>query len=211
MIETGKLLNDVVKWGTLAVLAAFVGAAASGQLIGWLGGVPKSELREAVERVAGTAPPADDSVQDLLGKLARAGGSAPVPTGLVVASLEECLALPGEWREYEAARGRMVLGANPNGTHGYAERAFGSEGGFEEVALDEAHLPPHSHEVTWRGVHSISLNNSRGNVGNDNQYRLEWKSEAGNAGDNMVTNRVGGNQPHPNMPPYIALYFCEKL
>ena len=27
---------------------------------------------------------------------------------------------------------------------------------------------------------------------------------------NLVTNGMGASEPHNNMPPYIALYFCKK-
>lgn len=134
-----------------------------------------------------------------------ASGTHPATRAVVAYTSEkgERTCPPG-WSPYEPAKNRFILGA------GDLYQTVGDTGGAAEVKLEERHLPPHEHEVKWHGEHTISLNKSRGNVAGDNQYRLDWFDtfEEGLAGDNMTAAATGGDQPHNNMPPYIALYFC---
>ncbi len=111
---------------------------------------------------------------------------------------------PEGWSVFDRAEGRFIIGAQ--------EKIYdvGMTGGSAQVKLTEAQMPRHEHEVTWVGHHTISLNNSTTNVPGDNRYRLPF-SRDGRAGNNMIAkSKDEAAQPHPNMPPYIALYFCKK-
>ena len=124
---------------------------------------------------------------------------ATLPKNIVVASYAKCADLtPGIWTELIEARGRMILGANSNSTHGFEARAFGSTGGREEVTLTESQMPSHSHGIKRQ---------TNSNASNDNAFLARGVEP--NIPDSS-TRLVGGGLPHNNMPPYIALYFCKK-
>lgn len=95
--------------------------------------------------------------------------------------------------------GMFALGAG--GTY-----SLGDEGGSEEVTLIEAQMPGHSHSATYYsgggGTNIFEKSTS-------SDYWMKYSSSA-----NAVSNRtssVGGSQPHPNMPPYKALYYIQKI
>lgn len=123
-----------------------------------------------------------------------------VPSGAIIAAKKACRNLKGDWTEFEDARGRMIIGANPNGTYGYKPRQLGESGGQEEVTLTDTQMPKHSH----------------GFVGALSGQPLQWyqsqKSYAVPAADGQksIDWSAGGVKSHENMPPYIALYFCVK-
>ncbi|MEO0990677.1 MAG: hypothetical protein AAFX00_06995 [Pseudomonadota bacterium] len=120
-----------------------------------------------------------------------------VPSGAVIAFTSSC---PKDgWSEFEDARGRVIIGTNPSRTHGYEARAHESTGGAEKVTLSVEQMPAHSHSIQRAGadtaVNGVTIGTNwgvRSTIGPD------------------VTNTTGGNQPHENMPPYIALYWCKK-
>ncbi|KMW56652.1 Phage tail fiber protein [Candidatus Rhodobacter oscarellae] len=140
----------------------------------------------------------------------RNGTDVEIPVGMVAAFL------PGEfgsrvcpegWRQFSEANGRFILGAREN------KYEPGDRGGEESVKLTPEQMPSHVHKVGWSSsgvLHTITLNGTRGDVPDDRQYRIDFEAEGGQAGRNLLTDQVGGNQPHNNMPPYIALYFCKK-
>lgn len=104
---------------------------------------------------------------------------------------------PDGWSPYEEAKDRFILGASFN----YPE--VGQTGGEEMVALTLKEMPAHRHDV------SAELLNVR-QPGSDPNIRLA--QEAFRDGQFFLgsSGETGGSQPHNNMPPYIALYFCKK-
>lgn len=116
---------------------------------------------------------------------------------------------PKGWVEFEDARGRMILGANGNGTHGYIRRPFRGVGGREEHTLTNTDMPLHNHKskdfdgiMTSIGVGQIPSNIlvDRSASGRANLDRRGILADAG----------VEHPTPISLMPPYIALYFCKK-
>lgn len=89
-------------------------------------------------------------------------------------------------------RGRFVLGVSD--TH-----AMGETGGSENVTLTVEQMPKHTHDFQ----ENFGYVNSGGYTGiyfqkiNTN-YFIESKM-------------AGGDQPHPNMPPYYTLAYIMKL
>lgn len=85
----------------------------------------------------------------------------------------------------------FILGAGPN-------HAVGTTGGSEEVVLSIEQMPKHTHSYT-----RVSANKP---VNNGNQT-------SASAWDFMSTDtsEVGSSQPHPNMPPYYALLYIQKI
>lgn len=95
-------------------------------------------------------------------------------------------------------RDKFVLGAGPN-------HAVGDEGGSEEVTLKNSQMPSHTHllyvngtSFTPTGKHSRVNTTS---IANTNSYSQSVSD----------LERAGSNQPHPNMPPYYALLYIQKV
>ena len=120
---------------------------------------------------------------------------SPIPNDAVVAfaSPRGC---PQGWTEFADATGRVVIGQGQGA--GLTSRSYRAIGGQERVTLTEAEMPAHTHTVS----HSGSGNpNAMGGflVSRIGPDEMEAEGE---------TNPIGGGQPHENMPPFIALYFC---
>lgn len=100
---------------------------------------------------------------------------------------------PNGWSPFEPAKDRFIVGA------GGKYPVVGGTGGEEMVTLSEAQMPRHGHSVfavTDVGAPGIDGFLVRGPGPN--------RIPQGAVGTS------GGNQPHNNMPPYIALAFCIK-
>lgn len=92
-------------------------------------------------------------------------------------------------------RNRFVLGAG-------AKYTPGATGGVEEVTLTVEQMPSHEHSLSQQpitGASSTVKGYARGNdIGVLSSQMLRAVA-------------VGGGQSHPNMPPYYALYFIQKI
>jgi microcystin-dependent protein len=122
---------------------------------------------------------------------------------------------PTGWKSYTLANGRFIIGADK-------KRGLNLTGGEENHRLSEAEMPQHLHSgVTksgnksfYRSVHQAGTGHGFNHVtgyqvgpytdATDTNYPLS------NHTHNFTTNKKGGNSPHNNIPPYIALIFCEK-
>lgn len=91
-------------------------------------------------------------------------------------------------------RGKFVLGAN-------ASHAIGSTGGSEEVALTVEQMPFHDHTFIARSGSGTTTGVSYSRSSFDNAA----------IGLQSVVQYAGGNQPHPNMPPYYTLLYIQKI
>ena len=129
-----------------------------------------------------------------------------LPKGAVVAfSKEE--GCPTGWEEYDDAKGRFIVGVGQhslNNEYGTPVpiKQVGEKGGQDQVKLEVEHLPAHKHENPSRGA------DGRGN------YFVQALQATGLGEYGGVharpTQETGGNQPHNNIPPYVALRYCEK-
>ncbi len=206
MVDFGKVATSAVTAIVLGIGVAAFATAKDGTLVGWMGGIPKSEVAKAAKQL-GLEETA--SFSDIVAALSKPSST---PTGNFVPSAgphPETKAIvayysekgektcPEGWSPFEAAKDRFILGAG--GKH----PVVGDTGGEEEVTLTEAEMPAHGHSVLWTNGDSISLN--RGT----NAYRLPFTRD-GSVGNNMITDSSGGGRAHNNMPPWIALYFCRK-
>jgi hypothetical protein len=155
------------------------------------------------------------------------GNAAKIPKDAVVAFADD--SCPSGWSRYTKAHGRMIVGATENaefiteyskGSDGkqLPFKKFGEHGGQATVTLTEDQMPIHGHFLFsnsfapgGRSVNKGSAVQARGSGGNLNQheYALTGTTVAG-LPDVGLSGQAGGKKPHPNMPPYIALYFCKK-
>lgn len=116
-------------------------------------------------------------------------------------------------------RGRMTIGRG-NGP-GLTPRSIGQKPGVETVTLTASQIPSHNHMATGRlhgstaGVDDNSpVDELFGTTGSSNSYAVD----AGNADAILAPNSVGGklknkggNQSHPNMPPFQAISYVISL
>lgn len=110
-----------------------------------------------------------------------------IPSGAVMAfDLQEC---PAGWMLFDKGAGRFVLGTSE-------AFAFGSEGGEATHRLTVEEMPSHSHGDIVGG--------DGGTAGMLNDYAYH------SSGFRPIK-PSGGNRPHNNMPPYIALTLCRKM
>ena len=89
-------------------------------------------------------------------------------------------------------RGQFVLGAG--GTY-----SPGGTGGSETVTLTVSQMPRHYHTLSY----SASITD---NVSSGSGVRAYVSP-----GKTHISENAGGDQPHPNMPPYYALCYIMKL
>jgi hypothetical protein len=152
-----------------------------------------SELRQAVAALKG-------------------GVTASVPINAVLAFDGPC---PTGWVRFEPATARFVIGAGPPGDPrnrtwlrqlanggfepvGLTPKDLGEIGGEENHILSIAQLAAHSHN-TFRATGNGDGLFPKAEV-------MGPKSQAING----ATQETGGNVPHNNMPPFLALNFCKQ-
>lgn len=101
-------------------------------------------------------------------------------------------------------RGRIILG-NGQGP-GLSNYTIGEKGGSESVNLNINQMPSHSHSVNAvlaEGDDSSATGNVPANTKTlDKEYSSASKDTSMNA---LMISPTGGNQPHENRPPSIAL------
>lgn len=139
-----------------------------------------------------------------------------MPSGAVVA-FNATAGCPKGWQLFAPAAGRVVVGANlladKEGESIINEDSKGNlltvrrlmdQGGSESHKLTLAELPPHNHHngaykyllrKTGQGTYSGASDNTRNEP---NLYTAAALKPAGNG------------KPHNNMPPFVALYYCQK-
>ncbi|MFQ3245375.1 MAG: hypothetical protein ACI9SP_002023 [Arenicella sp.] len=137
-----------------------------------------------------------------------------IPKGAVVAfDRTPSKPCPEGWTVWREAMSRVIIGAgNPesaieqkfnrdkNGIP-LSARAYREHGGEELVTLKISEMPSHKHDalrVPWG-----SLNWEGG------KPAKFWDRNGGKY-QNYKTGAAGENEPHNNMPPYVALYYCKK-
>lgn len=95
----------------------------------------------------------------------------------------------GTW---ERIGGRFLLGAD-------STYAAGSTGGEAANTLTVGEMPKHNHDVD-------NLNAS----GNATPFMTVQAQDKKGFGGNVKTMYAGGNQPHNNLPPYLAVYMWRR-
>lgn len=132
-----------------------------------------------------------------------------VPKGAIMAfAQKKC---PDKsWIPFEDAEGRFILGWSSNSNLPNQETRiltpFDDTGGSKSVTLSLSQIPSHRH-VT---------NNATSHVYSPFGWVPEVHSGLGGTAaigykGYSLTKAEGGNEPHTNMPPYIALTYCKKI
>jgi hypothetical protein len=139
-----------------------------------------------------------------------------LPSG-IVAAFDLPNGCPEGWAIFEPAISRVIVGAvGPSRSmqvptsdmHGsrLSARQYRSDGGEEGHVLKLDELPKHSH--------SFRLGMATAPAQNESDQRLMRASDSARGGSTLTGGTGPGDnlqgEPHENMPPYVALYFCMK-
>ena len=140
-----------------------------------------------------------------------------IPDGAVVAFLSPCKEFDG-WEGYADGAGKFLLGAGkgvlrPRGPHkppsspseiSLSEIKLGDQGGQEAHTLTIPEMPEHNHD-NGSGMYLVQITGRYTKTATDSKGKDEIDIRHG-----FKMKPAGGGQPHNNMPPYIALHFCQK-
>lgn len=108
----------------------------------------------------------------------------------------------------------LGMGTGP----GLSNYQIGQTGGTEDVTLLSTQMPQHNHMLTGSGD-AATVNNLRGSVlaqpngvasPSEDTVAVNAYAPAGNpvVADPSAISMAGGNQPHQNMQPYLAMNYC---
>lgn len=160
-------------------------------------------------------------------------GALEALKGSVVAFSVPCANVAG-WTDYKEGWGRFIIGAVeaeqldsiPAGFRtsqsggDLSARPIGKPGGDEAHVLTVDELPAHEHGIGAKGAGNgspmgwIAADNVLFGTGPGPKSVLVHAGgaeEANCTGDRCRTTMTTGRaQPHSNMPPYVALYLCQK-
>ena len=193
---SGRVLVSIITVIILAVLVVSWSWLTTGGLLEYIGGAKKQYVEDLI----------NTEVTNQL-----SGVHLPVDT--VVAF--EKVKCPKGWLPYEKADGRFIIGAGKGELRNKLN--VGDIGGMEFVTLVESNMPSHQHGSI---IHASSeegekKEEERRGWGNDRQINPAPKTTKGtgkwkNDGGFFLTSPAGKGEAHDNMPPYIALRFCQK-
>lgn len=99
-------------------------------------------------------------------------------------------------------RGRVPLGQ--------ASSPIGETGGAEAVTLSEAQMPQHAHGAVGTSAAGSLRDPSGGLYGKTTENLYTGAGASAPLSPDTVL-PAGGNQPHTNLQPYLALNFCIAL
>lgn len=173
-----------------------------------------AEAYAAVEEKGGSIPEEanSDKLADAIrsiesGEAAAYAVNAPIGAIILWSGPESTI--PAGWHicdgtnGTEDLRGRFALGATTEvDEEGNTIHPAGETGGSEEVTLTVAQMPEHGHIVyyqvgsgtgPWGGVSSLGTIVSK------------------DAQGGITLSSTGSSKPHSNMPPYLALYYIQKI
>ena len=138
-----------------------------------------------------------------------------VPSGAVLPfNLNAC---PNGWAPFANAVGRTVVGTGTiNETYTLPDRTpwnetrtynLGQTGGYITWRLNEQELAKHRHAVPMNTGSFASLLGVLGLVPSP----IPAFTASSTLDSGRVTLDAGGDRPHENMQPYVALLYCQKL
>ena len=115
---------------------------------------------------------------------------------LTASAVSPSTSFGGTWVRY--AEGKCLFGVDDTDT----DFALETTGGEKEHTLTIAEMPSHTHTYLDRGNDTTSDGKYNNNGLRVNPYQQP------NA--NRTTDPTGGDQPHENLPPYIAIYIWKR-
>ena len=129
-------------------------------------------------------------------------------TAGAVVAFDRSNGCPTGWEEFSGAAGRFIVGAGRHSQHNQygnpvPEKKLGETGGQDRVKLEIEHMPKHRHRNPSRGADDR---------GEEILQSLQATGDGEYGGvHERPTEVTGGDQPHDNMPPYVALLYCKRV
>lgn len=138
-----------------------------------------------------------------------------VPSGAVMAfDLDAC---PPGWSEHLVARGRTVVGTNPDAVNGLTARARAQQFGVERAGLSVAEMPSHNHggftgqPAVQGGGGSAGMDYSAIGAGPFGVQYLQVVNPVNSFNVHRHSIALQGNNlAHENMQPSLALLYCKR-
>ena len=88
---------------------------------------------------------------------------------------------------------------------------MGERGGVEAVTLTQSQMPQHNHTATAPGSSTATSKNPSGAAPAFTGSGASYGTAADLAMTPNTIANAGGNQPHPNLQPYLVLNWCIAL
>lgn len=229
-----------VVWALLQQTAAEVAESTAEKAVGLVTGkvalvaehVARTEARESATFIRAVSV-AEFLMRNEEFKAQISAGALEALKGSVVAFSVPCANVAG-WTDYKEGWGRFIIGAVeaeqldsiPAGFRtsqsggDLSARPIGKPGGDEAHVLTVDELPAHEHGIGAKGAGNgspmgwIAADNVLFGTGPGPKSVLVHAGgaeEANCTGDRCRTTMTTGRaQPHSNMPPYVALYLCQR-
>lgn len=109
-------------------------------------------------------------------------------------------------------QGRAAIGAGQG--NGLTNRYIGETAGSPTVTLDQTQMPRHNHSANASGANGNSASPTNAIWSASGSGRTPDAAYASSGNSTMAPNTLspsGGNQPHNNFPPYLAVSFIIAL
>jgi microcystin-dependent protein len=107
-------------------------------------------------------------------------------------------------------RGRLPIHQGQGA--GLSARTLGEPGGVEQVTLNQGQLPPHNHTALANsGIGTVDSPYTSYWAGSANTPQFAPGSQANTTMSADTIGFTGGNQPHSNLQPYLAVSFIIAL
>lgn len=115
-------------------------------------------------------------------------------------------------------RGRAAIG--PGTGPGLSTYNLGARGGTESVTLTVNQMPSHNHPAqvtvsvganTEPAISAEAANNTLGEAGANVYNNNAADEKLGGVSATATIGNMGGNQPHENRQPYLAVYYIIAL
>jgi microcystin-dependent protein len=101
---------------------------------------------------------------------------------------------------------------HPGRGPGLADRRLGQRGGTETVTLSEGQMPSHKHQMQAVSDNGDSRSPADNALASSVPPNVQLYSDGTDAQMNAaVLNPIGGDEPHNNMQPFLALNFIIAL
>jgi len=108
-------------------------------------------------------------------------------------------------------RGRVPMHSGGSSGPGLSPRPLGEAGGTETVTLIAGQMPAHSHTLQVDNANGTTAAPTGALLARDPAGTPAYGVNAVGALSAQAIASSGGNQPHENMQPYLAINYCISL
>ena len=108
-------------------------------------------------------------------------------------------------------RGRVPMHTGSGPGPGLSPRSLGETGGSEAVTLAAGQMPAHTHSLQVDSANGTTASPGGALLARDPAGTPAYGVNATGALSAQAIASAGGNQPHQNMPPFLAINYCIAL